>query len=128
ELRIVHRHDATEQVRVSANELRYGLNRRVGAELERALVQRRGEGIVHGDNRAGLSRGGADRCKVSDVEQWIRWGFQPDQIGVRTRADPRGRVRDSDSPHGPAALRLSAGGEAGDALIAVSGEGDDRSG
>ena len=60
----------------------------VGAELQRALAERGGGGVVDGDERARAWRGGGERGDVADVES-RGWRGSPAARGP----PPRGRAR-----------------------------------
>ena len=61
----------------------------VGAELERALQQRRREGRVDGEPGAALVGCGGERREVGDPDQRVVRRFGPDQVGVADRLDRR---------------------------------------
>ena len=77
---------------------------------ERSLIERRGEGVVHSENRAMFSRRGTDRVDVAGTE-----------------LNPACRVLDCEAADSPAASVLSRQREPGHALIAIMGEADDGS-
>ena len=72
-VRVARRDHAAKQVRVSADELRHGLDGHIGAEHKWTLIEGRGKRIVHAQNRAGLPRCGADDVQVSHQQQRVRW-------------------------------------------------------
>jgi len=49
--------DATERIGVTAEVLGSRMQGDIGAELERVLIDRRGEGVVDGQGRGGYTRG-----------------------------------------------------------------------
>ena len=68
---------AADRVRVAAEVLRRRVDGEVGAVLERALVDRRRERVVDGDQRAPAP--GDDARDVDDVQQRVRRRLDPDQ-------------------------------------------------
>ena len=62
----------------------------VGAERERLLQVRRGEGVVDGEQRAGGVRGVGGAADVDDVQQRVRRRLDPDEPHVV--AEVRGEV------------------------------------
>lgn len=71
-IRVSQRRDASQQIGMAADEFRDGLHRDIRAEQERLLIERRGEGVVHSENRAMFSRRGTDRVDVADRQERIR--------------------------------------------------------
>ena len=61
---------------------------RVGAQLQRALVDRRRERVVDRDERAPADRGDL-RLQVDDVQQGVGRRLDPHQLGVLAAARPR---------------------------------------
>ena len=72
QVRVAHRDDAAEQVRVSTDELRYRLHGDVGPERQRTLIERSCEGVVHAQDRATLARCSADDVQISNRQQRVR--------------------------------------------------------
>ena len=72
QIRVSYRRDAAQQIGMAADEFRDGLHRDIRAEQKRLLIERRGEGVVHSENRAMLSGRGTDRVDVADRQERIR--------------------------------------------------------
>ena len=80
EVGVAHDHRAADDVGVPAEVLRRRVHHGVGAVLERALVDRSGEGVVDRDERVAPARHhGGD---VDDVEQRVGRRLDPDQPRV----------------------------------------------
>lgn len=62
---------AEQHVGMPVGRLGVGSNDDVGAEIERALAERRHRGVVDDDDRARLVRGLGDRCDVANVQSRI---------------------------------------------------------
>jgi hypothetical protein len=77
---VAHDHGAPDDVGVPPEVLRGGVHDGVGAVLERALVDRRGEGVVDRDDR--VAPASDDRGDVDDVEQRVGRRLDPDQARV----------------------------------------------
>ena len=77
--RVVRAREAADDVRVAAEVLRRRVEDDVGAERERLLEIRRGEGVVDDEDRAGRVGGVRDRADVDEVEQRVRRGLDPDE-------------------------------------------------
>ena len=97
--RVVRRREAADDVGMAAEVLRRRVHDDVGAELERALEVRRGEGVVDDDDRAGRVRRVRDVPDVDDVQERVRRRLDPDDpcplveaVGepVRTSRRPTG--------------------------------------
>ena len=54
----------------------------VGAEVERLLEQRRGEGVVADGEHAALAGGGEEGRQVGDLEGRVGRGLEPEQVGA----------------------------------------------
>ena len=80
--RVVRRGEAADHVRVAAEVLRRRVDDDVGAELERELEVRRGEGVVDDDEGAGGVRGVGRLADVDDVEERVRRRLEPDDAGA----------------------------------------------
>ena len=66
-----------------------GVHHHVGPEGERLLEVRRGEGVVHHQQRPGVVGDGGERGDVTDVEQRVGGRLDPDDL--RARGDRRCR-------------------------------------
>ena len=64
QVRVAHGDDASEQVRVSADELGHRLHGDIRAERQGALIERRSEGVVHAEDRSRFARRCADEVQV----------------------------------------------------------------
>ena len=115
-----------EQIRVAADELGGRVHHDVRAVLERSLEQRRGERAVDRHHRAGTARRPADGRQVGDGDQRVLGRFEPHQIAVLHRIEPRRRVGLVETADGPAPLRLALGDEPRDAVVRVGRYGDVR--
>ena len=74
----------SDDVAMAVEVLRGGMNDQVGAELERALVDRRQKRIIH-DRKGTVGSGNvAERPDIQDVEQGIARRFNPDGLCVWT--------------------------------------------
>src|SRR5204863_215968 len=71
---------AADGVRVAADVLGRAVNDGVGAELERPLVDRRRERVVHDYERVALV--GDDLLDIDEVERRVRRRLDPDQLRV----------------------------------------------
>ena len=74
---------AHQQVGVAAERLGHAVQDEVGAEVERRLEDRRGEGVVDEDQGAGRVRRRDAGRQVGDLEQRVRRGLQPQQVRAR---------------------------------------------
>ena len=83
---VAHDEGAADDVGVPAAVLRGGVDDDVGAEGQRLLEVRRGEGVVDDEQRAGLVGDRGERLDVADVEQRVGGRLDPHQPG-RTRPD-----------------------------------------
>ena len=86
--RVAHDHGAADGVRVPAEVLRRRVHDGVGAELQRALVDGRGERVVDRHERAALARD--DALEVDHVQRRVGGRLDPDQLGLGPH---RGRDR-----------------------------------
>ena len=84
---------AADDVGVAAAVLRGGVHDDVGAEGQRLLEVRRGEGVVDDQQRAGVVGDRGERLDVADVEQRVGGRLDPDQLGLRPGGSRRGRRR-----------------------------------
>ena len=75
-------HRAQQEVRVPADELRRGVQDDVGAQLERALAQRRRECRVDDGDRAALPRACGDRRNVGDHDERVGDRLDPHHVGA----------------------------------------------
>jgi hypothetical protein len=85
---VAHGDHSAKQVGVSADELRRRLHRHVGPELERALIERGSECVVHAEDRSRLPRCGADDVQVTHRQHRVRRRLEPDQVGNAAHLDP----------------------------------------
>ena len=85
ELGVGDRDEPAQGVGVAAQVLRGGVHDDVGAERERALEIRRGEGVVDHDARAARVRDARDGVDVDDAERGVRRRLDPHD--PRLRAD-----------------------------------------
>ena len=82
-MRLVAAHGrAEQQVRVAADELGRRVQDDVGAELERALAQRRRERRIHDRDRTTLTRARRDRGHVGHGHERVGDGLDPDHVGA----------------------------------------------
>ena len=77
---IRYHHSAADRVGMTAEVLGGGVDDHMGAQLERPLDHRRGEGVVHGHQRA--PRSGDHAFDVDHLEAGVGRGLDPDQGGV----------------------------------------------
>jgi hypothetical protein len=70
-----------DDVRVPAEELRQRVDDDVGAEADRLLQVGRGERVVDDQERVGLVRDGGDLGDVHDLEERVRRGLDPHEVG-----------------------------------------------
>jgi hypothetical protein len=77
---------------VAAQILARGVHDQVGAEVERSLPERRGEGVVDGGDRAGLARGRQEGRQVGDDQLRVGGRLEPEQVGAMGDRLPTGRV------------------------------------
>ena len=113
---VVGGHDRAEQdVAVTGEVLRGRVHHDVGAQRERLLQQRGGEGVVDDDVGAGLVGGGSDgrRCRRSPAPGWSGTRATPARRRRRRprrprcpRCRPGGRAADRATPGRPAAITL----------------------
>ena len=73
---------AADHVGVAAEVLRRRVDDEVGAERERLLQERRGEGVVDGEQRAGRVRRVGGAADVDDVQQRVRRRLDPHELRV----------------------------------------------
>ena len=88
--------DAAEAAALAVDVLGRRIDHAVGAELERALVERRREHVVDHERRAGRMRDLGDRLDVDHLERRVGRAFEEEGLGVRPhRVAPlrRGRCR-----------------------------------
>lgn len=71
---------AQQDVSVPGHALGVTGDREVRAELQRALADRGGQGVVDGDQRARLVRGGHEAADVADVEARVGGALDPQQL------------------------------------------------
>ncbi len=74
-------HRAAEHAALAVEMLGHGIDHDIGAELQRLLQQRRGEDIVHHDDRADLVGEVADRAHVHDLEHRLEGVSSSNQRG-----------------------------------------------
>ncbi len=114
---VAHADGAEQHVAVADERLGAGEHREVGAVVERPDAERRGERVVHRQQRAlGVRRRG-DLGDVDDLELRVGGRLEPDERRVRDRAGDLG------GPHEPHldALGLEVlGGDLADARVAVA--------
>ena len=113
---------------MAADELGGGLDGEAGAEVEGALVEWGGEGIVNGEYGAGLPWRGADAVEVCDVEERVGGGFEPEEVGGACGFDPEGGVTEGDALDGPSFAGLTDFCKVDDTLVAVVWQGDGGTG
>ena len=89
--RVVRSREAADQVRVTAEVLGRRVDDDVGAELERLLQVRRGEGVVDHDHRAGCVRRLGHGPDVDDVQHRVGRRLEPED--PRALVHVPGRVR-----------------------------------
>ena len=87
------RDDAADHVGVAAEVLRRRVDDEVGAERERLLEVRRGEGVVDDEQRAGGVGGVGGAADVDDVQQRVRRRLDPDEARVVAEVRRRGSRR-----------------------------------
>ena len=80
--RVAREDGAADHVGVAAEVLRRRVDDEVGAERERLLQERGGEGVVDGEQRAGGVRGVGGAADVDDVEERVRRRLDPDELRV----------------------------------------------
>ena len=115
-------HAAEQQIGMAAQVLGGRVHDQIGAQLKRLLDQRGGERAVDHDQRVRLVPCGADGGQVSNRQQWVRWRFEPQQVGVGGELEPARGVLDGDADDAPPALRGTRGGQTCDSLVAVVAE------
>lgn len=75
-------HTAADDVGVSVQILRRGMDDDIDAQFEGTLQVRGQERVVRDRDRSTGLGHFADRRDVDDVEQWVAGGFDPDTLGV----------------------------------------------
>eukprot|EP00968_Pinguiococcus_pyrenoidosus_P028351 scaffold7788_cov239-Pinguiococcus_pyrenoidosus.AAC.1 len=83
DLVVVGHHHAHHHVAVAADELGHAVHHEVRSVLQRVLEERRREGVVHGEQGAGLL--GLLRCgrDARNLERRIGGRLEPQQLGAR---------------------------------------------
>ena len=87
--------------------LRHRVHDDVGAQLERALEQRCGEGVVDDGEHPALAGGREEGGEVGDLEEGVRRRLQPEQVGAVEGREHGIGVGDVDPPHDGGALGLA---------------------
>ena len=82
ELEVAHDEGAADHVGVAAGVLGRRVHDDVGAQRQRLLEVRRGEGVVDDEQRAGVVGDRRERLDVADVEQRVGRRLEPDQLGL----------------------------------------------
>ena len=98
---------AEQHVAVAGQVLGHRVHDDVGAELERALEQGRGEGVVDHAEHAALAGGGQQRRQVGDLEQRVGRRLEPEQVGAVEGGQHRLGVGDVDPAHRGRAFGLT---------------------
>ena len=94
---VAHHQHAADHVGMAVEVLGRRMHDDVGAVFERALQDRRGEGVVDRDQQAVLLRDGGDGGDVDDLQQRVGRGLDPHQPGLRRdRGFERRRIREVD--------------------------------
>jgi hypothetical protein len=87
---------AHHQVGVTGEELADAVDHDIGAEVERALRQRRGEGVVHRDEHPEPVGAGHQGRQVGDLHPGVRGALEPEQRGPGAGVEGRCGVGDVD--------------------------------
>ncbi len=118
---------AAEHVAVAAEIFRGRVHDDIGAECERLLQDRRGKGVVAGEQRALCVRDLRERDDVRDLHARIRWRFRPDQRhAAGTRRTNAGKVAHVDGDGDDAASHEKILREQAQSGVAVVGNQDAR--
>ena len=109
-----------------ADELRRRLDGDIRAEIQRPLIERRREGVVHGEDRAGLAGRRPDRGEVGHRQERVGWRLEPHEIGRACGANPGRGVLEREPLDRPAVATLALEREPDHALVPVRRKDDPR--
>ncbi|MET3800160.1 hypothetical protein ABID70_000115 [Clavibacter michiganensis] len=123
---VVEDHGAAEHVGVPAEVLGRGVHDDVGAERERLLEVRRGEGVVDDDRGAGRVAEVGERADVADLHQRVARRLDPQDLRRARSEDPldRGEVAHVDGLDDDAPVAEHAREEAVGAAVHVVAQHD----
>ncbi len=110
-------HRAEQHVAVAGEVLGHRVDDDVGAQLERALAQGGGEGVVDHRGHPALARRREQGRQVGDLEQGVRRRLQPEQVRTVEGVEHGLRVGDVDPPHDGRAVGLAGVERADDAVV-----------
>ena len=119
DLRVARHRGPHHQVGVSGQQLGRAVDHDVRAQVQRALQERGGQGVVDGDAHARGVRSAGQQRDVRDLEEGVGGGLDPEQVGAAAHGHRPGAVGHVRQPHPQVAARGGVGQQAPHAVVAA---------